>query len=149
VTTRHRIFLSLLVVLLVSACSSEVGVVRVQTGVVQGFVRVFGGGPIEPTPLPISPFSARVQVRTNGRVVASQQTLPGHKFHFSSEKHVVNVAPIDPSHRSRNVAPANSQSVIAASRRQDAQPNSSDAIDNSVAPTCVMPAAGFAPTARA
>lgn len=82
-TIRNLIFLSLLVVLLVSACGGEARVVSSHTGVVQGFVRVFGGGPIEPTPLPISTFSARVEVKTNDRVVATQQTPPRHKFDFS------------------------------------------------------------------
>ena len=105
-TTRHRIFLSLLVVLPVSACSREVGVVRSQTGVVQGFVRVFGGGPIEPTPLPISPFSARVQVEAKGQVVATHQTPPRLKFHFSlpTGKYVVS-AELDDNEYVESVGP--------------------------------------------
>jgi hypothetical protein len=84
-TTWQRVLLSflVLVVLSVSACNGGTSVVRSNTGVVQGFVRVFDGGPIEPTPLPLSPFSARVEVKANNRVVAAKQAPPGHEFHFS------------------------------------------------------------------
>jgi hypothetical protein len=85
VTTRHRTLQSILalVVVTVSACGAESKVVDNHTGVAQGFVRVFGGGPFEPRPLPISTFSARVEVKARNRVVETQQTPPRHEFDFS------------------------------------------------------------------
>jgi hypothetical protein len=108
VTTRHRIIVSILVlvVLPVSACGGQARVVSSHTGVVKGVVRAFGGGPLEPTPIPKSTFSARVEVRANNRVMATQQTPPGHRYDFSLPvgKYILRVQLDDQSYL-KNVGP--------------------------------------------
>ena len=70
-------------VVALSACSGGTGLTHRDTGVVRGNVRVFGGGPIEPTPLPLSPVPARVEVEAQGRVVAHEQVGPRRSYRFS------------------------------------------------------------------
>ncbi len=70
-------------VLALSACGGGTELRHSNTGVVRGNVRVFGGGPIEPTPLPLSPVPARIEVESQGRVVAHEHVGPRRPYRFS------------------------------------------------------------------
>jgi hypothetical protein len=64
--------------LLLSGCSSG-------SGVVEGHVLIFSPGGVHPgstTTVPIARFTSTVEAKRDGRVVASDTVLPGHRFRF-------------------------------------------------------------------
>jgi hypothetical protein len=66
-----------------SACGGGTGPLHRHNGVVEGIVRGFGGGPLEPTPLPLVPVPSRVEVEAQGRVVAHEPVGPRQLYRIS------------------------------------------------------------------